>query len=99
MTTDTDETREAPGSDATIQQLLSWVGSHGYSGLTDAQIEQVVAYRAQVIAQGAEARQRSEQLRQQHERQLRQAELLAQEMRDSLTRAQQLRPAFEVVGS
>lgn len=110
MTTDSstpaEQTQEAsaateglPSSDATVQQLLSWVGEHGYSGLTDAQIQLVVEYRAEVLAQGEALRQQAEQMRQQHEELLSQARQAASEAQGALARALSSAPTFEEVSS
>lgn len=86
-----------PASDATIQDLLAWVNSYGYTGLTDAQIEQVVEYRAEVLAQSEALQQLAQQQQQNHEQLLQQNQQIAQDMADALNAALQLHPNFEVV--
>ena len=99
MTTDSDDKLKTPGADATIQDLLRYANQSGYSGLSDAQIEQILQYRANVLAQQTMLKQVEEQLRSQHEQMM---QLAAQQARDAsaaLESALTLHPTFEVVST
>lgn len=94
MTTDTSE---LPSADATLSDLLKWTADHGYAGLSDEQIERVIEYRANVLAQSEQLKTLADQMAVQHEQVMQQAAQVASDMQASLVSAIQLRPNFEVV--